>query len=191
MSRALGACMIGLVLVNLAFVHITEASRWTWLGPLLALTLLSPLLLRFTKYFVYRALWNVAVLGAGFRTTLITADVTLATWLRERDLSPMAAGRPFARELVRHVNAWAPRQRRIFTGIGGELADDNVAFLHDPLTVLALLLTLRYVIGDEVGASVTQFIPTLPVPLNGNLLPFTFSFNSSSNMREHHRRHTQ
>jgi transglutaminase-like putative cysteine protease len=62
-SRALRVCIIGLVLVNLAFVHITEAARWSWLGPLVALTLASPVLVRFTRYWVYRLAWNLAVLG--------------------------------------------------------------------------------------------------------------------------------
>jgi purine nucleosidase len=101
---------------------------------------------------------SVAVLGAGFRTTLVPADVTLATWLREADLEALDAGSPFARELARHVRAWTPRQRRIFTAMGGELADDNVAFLHDPLTLLALvdgaslrMETLRIVTTIERG----------------------------------------
>ena len=43
------------------------------------------------------------------------------------------------RELARQVRFWEPLQRRIFTAMGGALADDNVSFLHDPLTVLALV----------------------------------------------------
>jgi purine nucleosidase len=82
---------------------------------------------------------SMAVLGAGFRTTLVTADVTLATWLRERDLARLAGAGALARELARQVRLWAPLQRRIFTAMGGKLADDNVAFLHDPLTLLALV----------------------------------------------------
>jgi inosine-uridine nucleoside N-ribohydrolase len=30
-------------------------------------------------------------------------------------------------------------QRKLFTGMGGTVAPDNAAFLHDPLTVLALI----------------------------------------------------
>ena len=30
-------------------------------------------------------------------------------------------------------------QRRLFTGLGGTLAPDNAAFLHDPLAVLSLI----------------------------------------------------
>jgi len=38
------------------------------------------------------------------------------------------------------VRAWTPVQRRIFVDVlGGTLAPDNVAFLHDPLTVLSLV----------------------------------------------------
>jgi purine nucleosidase len=82
---------------------------------------------------------SVAVLGAGFRTTLIPADVTLATWLRSSRLEELDAAGPVARVLADQVRVWEPVQRRIFTGLGGTLADDNAAFLHDPLTVLALI----------------------------------------------------
>lgn len=82
---------------------------------------------------------SMAVLGAGFRTTLVTADVTLETWLRGADLAAFETGNPLARELARQIRLWDPVQRRIFGEIGGELAPDNVAFLHDPLTVLALI----------------------------------------------------
>ena len=37
------------------------------------------------------------------------------------------------------VAIWTPVQRRIFEAMGGTLAPDNAAFLHDPLTVLALV----------------------------------------------------
>jgi purine nucleosidase len=82
---------------------------------------------------------SVAVLNAGFRTTLVTADVTLQTWLTERDLGALEAADPLARELARQIRIWTPVQREIFTGMGGTLAPDNVCFLHDPLTVQALI----------------------------------------------------
>jgi len=82
---------------------------------------------------------SMAVLGAGFATTLVTADVTLRTWLRRDDLARMEAAGPLARELARHVRLWDPVQREVFTRMGGQLAPDNVSFLHDPLTVLALV----------------------------------------------------
>jgi len=80
---------------------------------------------------------SCAVLGAGFRTTLVTADVTLSTWIREADLAALDAGSPLARTLADQVRAWAPVQRKLFTAIGGRVDPDNVAFLHDPLTVWA------------------------------------------------------
>ena len=63
MRSALRAAMVGLVLINLAFVFITESSRWSWLGPLVILTLASPILVRLVRFLLYRLAWNVAVLG--------------------------------------------------------------------------------------------------------------------------------
>jgi purine nucleosidase len=82
---------------------------------------------------------SMAVLGAGFRTRLVTADVTLQTWLTEAHGARLEAGPPLARALAGLVRIWTPWQRKIFTGIGGNLADDNIAFLHDPLTILSLV----------------------------------------------------
>ncbi len=82
---------------------------------------------------------SVTVLCAGFRTTLVSADVTLQTWLHEADLARLDAGGPLARSIADQVRIWAPTQRQLFTGLGGTLAEDNVAFLHDPLTVWALV----------------------------------------------------
>ena len=82
---------------------------------------------------------TVAVLGAGFATTLVTAEVTLATWLRDADLARLDAGGPVARAVAEQVRIWSPVQRRIFAEMGGTLDTDNAAFLHDPLTVLALI----------------------------------------------------
>jgi purine nucleosidase len=84
---------------------------------------------------------SAMVLGAGFATRLVTADVTLETWLRERDLARLAEARnPVARALVPLIRLWTPWQRTIFVEqLGGTLAPDNVAFLHDPLTVLSLV----------------------------------------------------
>ncbi len=82
---------------------------------------------------------SVAVLGAGFRTRLVPADVTLRAWLRDADVERLDAGGVVARELARQVRIWRPVQHRIFPAIGGDLEPDNAAFLHDPLTVLALV----------------------------------------------------
>jgi purine nucleosidase len=82
---------------------------------------------------------SVAVLGAGFRTTLVTADVTLATWMVMADVERLEQAAPLARALAAQIRIWEPVQRRLFTGMGGTLAPDNAAFLHDPLAVLSLI----------------------------------------------------
>jgi purine nucleosidase len=83
---------------------------------------------------------SVAVLGAGFRTRLVTADVTLQTWMTEADVRRLETrGGPLARALAPLVRLWTPWMRRVFTELGGTLAPDNAAFLHDPLTVQALI----------------------------------------------------
>lgn len=63
-ARALlQACMYGLVLVNLVFVQMTQATSIGWLVPLYVLTLLAPLLAPLRAKLVYRALWNVSLLA--------------------------------------------------------------------------------------------------------------------------------
>ena len=81
----------------------------------------------------------MAVLGAGFATTLVTADVTLQTWMQREDLERLESRGPLARSLAAQVRIWEPVQRELFTGLGGTVAETNVAYLHDPLTVQALL----------------------------------------------------
>jgi purine nucleosidase len=82
----------------------------------------------------------MCVLGAGFATRLVTADVTLQVWMTEAQRAQLAASpRPVARRLAALIARWTPRQIEIFTGMGGDLAPDNAAFLHDPLTVLSLI----------------------------------------------------
>jgi purine nucleosidase len=82
---------------------------------------------------------SMAVLGAGFRARLVTADVTLQTWMTESDRRALAEAGPVARVIAELVRIWTPIQHELFTGIGGTLAPDNAAFLHDPLTVLSLV----------------------------------------------------
>lgn len=84
---------------------------------------------------------TMAVLGAGFETRLVTADVTLETWMTTDDRDAWEkAGGPVARALVPLVDIWTPWLTKIFVeGLGGTLAPDNVAYLHDPLTVQALI----------------------------------------------------
>ena len=82
---------------------------------------------------------TVAVLGAGFRTTLVTADVTLSTWMAPADLARLEAAGPLARAVGAMTRQWTPVQRRLFADWGGPEPDDFAAFLHDPLTVQALI----------------------------------------------------
>jgi inosine-uridine nucleoside N-ribohydrolase len=82
---------------------------------------------------------SMAVLGAGFATRLVTADVTLETWLTRADLARLAAAGALPRALAALVRIWTPWQQKIFTDLGGSLDPENVAFLHDPLTVQALV----------------------------------------------------
>ncbi len=56
--------LVALVLADLGFVYITEAASWIWLGPLLLLTVASPLLLPLRRHLSYRLLWNGSVLAA-------------------------------------------------------------------------------------------------------------------------------
>jgi purine nucleosidase len=82
---------------------------------------------------------SMAVLGAGFATRLVTADVTLETWLTVADLARLAAAGSVPRALAALVRIWTPWQVKIFSELGGTLDPENAAFLHDPLTVLALV----------------------------------------------------
>ena len=100
---------------------------------------------------------SAMVLGAGFATRLVSADVTLETWLRESDLARLAVAKsPAVHALVPLIRIWTPFQRQIFVEqLGGTLAPDNVAFLHDPLTVLSLV--------DEraLGFESLRIVPTI------------------------------
>jgi purine nucleosidase len=109
---------------------------------------------------------TLAVLGAGFRTTLVTADVTLSTWMTTADLERFERAGPLARALAGQIRIWTPVQQKIFTELGGTLAPDNAAFLHDPLTVLALIdpsplrfETLRIATTIERGVLRTHELP--------------------------------
>jgi purine nucleosidase len=79
------------------------------------------------------------VLRSGIPTRLVTADVTLRTWITDKELARIdAAASPFHRVLAEEVRAWTPVQKRIFAGIGCDTDDDNVAFLHDPLALACM-----------------------------------------------------
>jgi purine nucleosidase len=79
---------------------------------------------------------SYVVLRSGIPTRLVTADVTLQTWLRASDLARIeSAGTPFHAALARAVRIWTPIQNRLFGSAGARMEADNVAFLHDPLTL--------------------------------------------------------
>ncbi len=83
---------------------------------------------------------SVAVLGAGLRTTLVTADVTLRTWMTPAHVELLArAPGPIARALADMLRIWAGAQKKLFTVWGAPAPADFAAFLHDPLTVQALV----------------------------------------------------
>lgn len=65
---------------------------------------------------------------------LVTADVTLKTWLTQADMNVLRESEsPVLQALIREIDRWTPLQER---GFGYSLKEiDNVAFLHDPLTV--------------------------------------------------------
>jgi purine nucleosidase len=78
---------------------------------------------------------SLLVLRSGIPTTLITADVTLRTWLREEDVSRIErAATQLHDALARALRIWTPVQRRLFEPKDAP-ACDNAAFLHDPLTL--------------------------------------------------------
>lgn len=81
---------------------------------------------------------SLRVLSSGIPVRLVTADVTLATWIGPADLARIEdAGTPFHTVLARAVRAWTPHMRTIFAAMGAPIGDDNVAFLHDPLALAA------------------------------------------------------
>jgi inosine-uridine nucleoside N-ribohydrolase len=60
---------------------------------------------------------TVAVLGAGFATTLVTADVTLSTGWAGRPGAARSAG-PLARAIAAMTRQWTPVQRRTLRRLG-------------------------------------------------------------------------
>lgn len=109
---------------------------------------------------------TVCVLGAGFETTLVTADVTLSTWMGPADLARLDAGGPVARAIAAMTRQWTPVQKKLFESWGGPEPADFAAFLHDPLTVQTLIdsssiqfETLRIVPTIEQGTLRTHEAP--------------------------------
>jgi purine nucleosidase len=79
------------------------------------------------------------VLRSGVPTRLVTADVTLQTWLAEADVRRLeASAAPFHQTLARAIRLWTPIQNRIFGALGARMDADNAAFLHDPLALASV-----------------------------------------------------
>ncbi len=78
---------------------------------------------------------SLLVLRSGIPTTLVSADVTLSTCLREADAARIErTGGALHAALARALRIWTPVQRRLFEPAGAPPAD-NAAFLHDPLAL--------------------------------------------------------
>ncbi|MEE2704430.1 MAG: nucleoside hydrolase [Myxococcota bacterium] len=82
---------------------------------------------------------SLVALRSGIPTRLVTADVTLQSWITEADLETLEArGTPFHSALAAGIRCWTPIQDKIFGAAGCDMSGDNVAFLHDPLALAAV-----------------------------------------------------
>jgi len=84
---------------------------------------------------------SLIVLKSPFEIVLVTANVTLSTWMNEEDLLKLKKlDHPFINAIVRDVEIWTPIQRE-YLEKHSTLKDisSNVAFLHDPLVIGCLL----------------------------------------------------
>lgn len=106
---------------------------------------------------------SVRVLGAGFDTTLVTADVTLSTWITEAEVAEIEAAGELGGILAEQIRTWTPVKRSLFENLGGTMASDNAAFLHDPLTVWALA---------EPGCAHFETLRIVPTIENGTFRTF-------------------
>jgi purine nucleosidase len=78
---------------------------------------------------------SLLVLRSGIPTRLVTADVTLQTWLCESDVQALEkSAAPLHAALAAAIRIWTPVQRHLLDPKGAPPAD-NAAFLHDPLTL--------------------------------------------------------
>jgi purine nucleosidase len=81
----------------------------------------------------------VVVLNAGIPTTVVPLDVTWHVFLTAAELAVLRQARsPLVRALCAAIDIWAPLQRS-FIEMLPAFNPQVVAFLHDPLTVAALL----------------------------------------------------
>jgi hypothetical protein len=84
-TPALRLALTAIVLVNLAFVHATEAASLSWLAPMYAAVLVSPWLARLGGSAVYRWTWNLAVVAI-FAVLVRHTSVSGARFLLEDGL---------------------------------------------------------------------------------------------------------
>jgi purine nucleosidase len=77
---------------------------------------------------------SYAVLRAGIPTRLVTADVTLRTWIGDAEVSALErTGHPYLLAIARAVHVWTPVMTRGFAAAGCDTSADNAVFLHAPL----------------------------------------------------------
>ena len=63
MSSTLRSCLLALVVLNLVFVHITQAVSLIWILPLYVTASAAPLLWPLQRYLTYRVAWNVGLMA--------------------------------------------------------------------------------------------------------------------------------
>jgi purine nucleosidase len=80
------------------------------------------------------------VFASGAPLRLLTPDATLKAWLRPRELARLRehSADPLLAALADAVELWVPVQRALYAQRGLHLAEDNCAFLHDPLALASL-----------------------------------------------------
>ncbi len=78
-------------------------------------------------------------LRSGIPTTLVTADVTLQTWIGEREVTALERrGAPLHAALARAIRIWAGIWKPAWGRMGCDVQSDHAAFLHDPLALASL-----------------------------------------------------
>ncbi|MBT4791748.1 MAG: nucleoside hydrolase [Halobacteriovoraceae bacterium] len=78
---------------------------------------------------------SMEVLKSEVPIKIVTIDATLKTWFTSEDLNKLSkSNHPFLEAIGKEIEMWRPLQEKFF-GYNVEKLD-NVAFLHDPLTVV-------------------------------------------------------
>lgn len=162
-SHALRLCMLGLVLINLLFVQLTEAAEPSWLMPLYLLTLLAPLLQPLRRWRAYRWVWNLAVVGlfgvlvshaAGHDLRYVLQDGLLLAALCQVHLLNNLGDEQ--RPDLLFLNSFLIA---VATGyLSSDLAYPFAFLLYVPLFVVGLQLLSVIGHGREVGAGDTRRI---------------------------------